>query len=305
MLVPILGVTGLAVDYSVATNERAVLQDAADTAALAGASVFTGANAQAAEDLARAYLKADLGDKASTVTIDFKAANQKVSVTLGGQINTTFMRVLNQDKTDIAVNATALAPLLKPSSAKITIDQVTGYWFKKVSIIVERNGKEIVVGTIKYTATDHSLYGGRGGGKTNPDIDVPVTFDLGDYKNLYLKMEIKTDGCDIGYRNNSSDSRYVNCVATNKSAYANYNSTLTTDNEDTVNHLFVDGKQLPAGSEPPLKDLMNCDNKTHSHAWEDGGGWAAQDFFYKIIAACKSVDGENVRLTPFIAPRRN
>ncbi len=43
MLVPIMGMTGLAVDYSVATNERATLQDAADAAALAGASVFTGA----------------------------------------------------------------------------------------------------------------------------------------------------------------------------------------------------------------------------------------------------------------------
>ena len=129
-------------------------------------------------------------------------------------------------------------------------------------------------------ATDHSLYGGRGGGKTDPDINTPVTFDLGDYTKRYLKMEIKNDGCDIGYKdkNAGTGSRYVDCVATTNSNYAKYNSTLTTDNTATVNHLFIDGVQLPAGSKPPLDDLMNCDNKPHSHAWEDGGGWAAQDF---------------------------
>jgi len=296
LLVPIMGATGLAIDYSMASNERSRLQNAADAAALAGASVFTGSNAAAAEARARAFLQANLGARASDVTVDFSTANQKVTIGLGGRTDTMFMRLLNENTVPIGVSATALAPL-KPSTAKITVDQVTGYWFKKVSIIVVRNGKDVVVGTIKYTATDHNLYNGRGGGKTDPDINKPVTFDLGDYTKLYLKMEIKNDGCDVGYKNDSTNSRYVNCVASNNSKYASYNSTLTTDDPNTVNHLFVDGVQLPAGSKPPLDDLMNCDNQPHSHAWEDGGGWAAQDFFYKITAACKSVDGENVRLT--------
>jgi hypothetical protein len=295
LLVPLLGFAGLAVDYSRASNDRSRLQNAADAAALAAASVFTGSNKATAEAKARAFLQANLGLKAEDINVNFNTANQKVTIGLGGQTNTLFMHVLNKDNMPISVNATALAPL-KPTTAKITIDKVTGYWFKKVSIIVVRNGTEVVVGTIKYTATDHNLYNGRGGGKTDPDINTPVTFDLGDYTKLYLKMEIKNDGCDIGYKNNLSG-RYVNCVVTNSSSYAKYNSTLTTDDPNTVNHLFVDGVQLPAGSKPPLDDLMNCDNATHSHAWEDGGGWADQDFFYKINAACKSVDGENVRLT--------
>ncbi|WP_204270737.1 pilus assembly protein TadG-related protein, partial [Escherichia coli] len=52
LLVPLMGMTGLALDYTVASNERVNLQNAADTAALAGASIFTGGNAQAAEDRA-------------------------------------------------------------------------------------------------------------------------------------------------------------------------------------------------------------------------------------------------------------
>ena len=297
LLVPLLGFAGLAVDYSRASNDRSRLQNAADAAALAAASVFTGSNKAAAEARARAFLQANLGLRAEDINLNFSTENQKVSVTLGGQTSTLFMHVLNKDNMPINVNATALAPL-KPTTAKITIDKVTGYWFKKVSIIVVRNGKDVVVGTIKYTATDHNLYNGNGGGKTDPDINVPITFDLGDYTKLYLKMEIKNDGCDVGYKDkNAGKSRYVDCIATNESGYSKYNSTLKTDDPNTVNHLFVDGVQLPVGSKPPLDDLMNCDNTPHSHAWEDGGGWANQDFYYKITAACKSVDGENVRLT--------
>ncbi len=295
LLVPIMGMTGLAVDYSRATNDRSRLQNAADSAALAGASIYTGANAAAAEARARAYLRANLGAEADAVRVSFNAANQKVNVTLDSQTETVFMKLLDKDTVSIGVTAQALAPL-KPTSTKITIDKVTGYWFKRVSIIVVRNGKEVVVGTIKYTAYDHNAYNGRGGGVTVPSIATPITFDLGDYTKLYLKMEIKNDGCDIGYKNNSTG-RYVNCVATTNSSYAKYNSTLRTDDPATVNHLFVDGVQLPAGSKPPLDDLMNCDQAEHKHAWEDGGGWADQDFFYSIISSCKSVDGEYVRLT--------
>jgi hypothetical protein len=147
-----------------------------------------------------------------------------------------------------------------------------------VLIIVVRNGVEVVVGTITYTAVDHSGGGGRGTGKTVPDLNTPTTYNLGDYTKLYPKMEIKNDGCDIGYRNNSS-TNIVNCVASTKSQYANYNSTLRTDDPTTVDHLFVDGTQLTLGSTPPLDNLLNCDSTPHSHAWEDGGGWAQQDFF--------------------------
>jgi Flp pilus assembly protein TadG len=297
LLVPIMGMTGLVVDYSIASNERSKLQDAADAAALAGASIFTGANASAAEARARAYLKANLGAEADTIAVTFKfdAKNHNVTANLSGQTSTMFMHLLNQNNVSVGVTSTALAPL-KPTTASITVDSVYGYWFKRVSIIVVRNGVEVVVGTITYTAVDHSGGGGRGTGKTVPDLNTPTTYNLGDYTKLYLKMEIKNDGCDIGYRNNSS-TNIVNCVASTKSQYANYNSTLRTDDPTTVDHLFVDGTQLALGSTPPLDNLLNCDSTPHSHAWEDGGGWAQQDFFYHVSAACKSVDGENVRLT--------
>ena len=298
MLVPILGVTGLAVDYGVATNERGRLQDAADAAALAGASVFTGANQQAAENRARAYLKANLGAKYDAVTVDFSAANQRVTVSLGSQTKTMFMHILDQDTMAVGVNAQALAPL-KPSSAEINIGDMYGYWAKKISIIVVRPGQttEQVVGTVTYEAQSKTGGNGRGTGLTTKD---PATSNivLGEYSKLYIKMEVKKDGCNYGRYNSTPSSNTVfTCKDLKDSKYKKYDLTLRTDDPATVNHLFVDGVQLKLGSTPPLEDLLNCDEEWHDHAWEDGGGFAQQDFFYQIKSACKSVDGENVRLT--------
>ncbi|CAN7162693.1 pilus assembly protein [Phyllobacterium sp. LjRoot231] len=301
LLVPLMGMTGLAVDYSVASNERSKLQNAADAAALAGASIFTGPNSAAAEALARAYLKANLGEEAANaVTINFKAEKQQVTVTLGGQTNTTFMRVLNKDSLPIEVTSIALAPL-KPSSATITIDKVTGYWFKRVSIVVKRNGQKFVVGTITYTAADHNGAGGLGSGVTNPPISVATKYDLGEYdkNSLYLQMDIKNDGCDVGYRNTSTTNKVV-CKTSTKSADAAYNSTLRTNDPSTYNNLFVDGKRLTTTSGNPLDNLLDCDQKEHEHWWEDGGSPSnvvEPDFLYRVKSECKSVDGELVRLT--------
>lgn len=293
LLVPLMGMTGLALDYTVASNERVNLQNAADTAALAGASVFTGGNAQAAEDRARAFLRANLGDKASAVSVNFSAKDQKVTVNLGGQTNTLFMSLLNQNSVQIGVTATALAPL-KPSSASITVGDVYGYWFKRVTIVgVLLNGTEKALGTVVYNPYDHSGANGRGTGTTVPNKNQMTTINLDGYKDLYLKMDVKQDGCDLGMRNKNTSNRYVQCVT--DISQTRYDATLKTNNKDQVYYLFVDGKQLAKGTIPPILDILSCTG-THQHAWEDGGGWDQQDFFYTVVTACKAVDNENVRL---------
>lgn len=295
LLIPIMGMTGLAVDYSLASNERSKLQNAADSAALAGASIYIGTNSAQAEARARAYLKANLGEQAANaVTINFKADKQLVTVSLNGQSGTTFMRVLNKNSMPIGVTATALAPL-KPTTATIKVDDVFGYWFKRVTIVAVKNNVETVVGTVVYQPTDHSGESGRGIGTTVPTKDQMQTITLGDYDRVYLKMGVKTDGCDIGYRNPDTRAKLVVCIKDNPNT--TYDSTLRTDDTQTVNHLFVDGKQLPANSTPPLTDIFSCEGGTHKHAWEDGGGWDKQDFFYTVTSACKAVNNEYVRLT--------
>ena len=66
--------------------------------------------------------------------------------------------------------------------------------------------------------------------------------------------------------------------------------------QQTVNYLFVDGVQVAEGFNPPLDD---CSTAVASKIMLGKMVVALrkQDFFYQIEAACKSVDGENVRLT--------
>lgn len=301
MLVPILGMTGLAVDYTRASSDRSRLQNAADSAALAGASVFTGANVQAAQDRATAYLRANLGAEADNVTMSFSAENQLVNVGIRGETNSLFMQVLNKDKVDIGVNAQALAPL-KPTSVRFYPGEMYGWYYKKVSIVVVKGGKETVAGTISYTneyRTGPKSENGRGTGTKETVPPSGTEIDLGEFDSLYLKMEIKNDGCPLGskYTADSKDSNHTICVNSNAKGDSNYNNVLRTDNIKTVHYLFVDGKQLPANAKPPLEDLFNCDGKRLSHAWEDGGSFSQQDFYYEVTSGCRAVDSENVRLT--------
>ncbi|UGX85410.1 pilus assembly protein TadG-related protein [Phyllobacterium meliloti] len=294
LLVPLLGVTGLAVDYSMASSERANLQNAADAAALAGAAVFTGSNSQEAENLARGYLRANLGDKANSANISVSAKDQKVTVDIGGQTNTLFMQLLKQDTVKIGVTSAAFAPL-KPTSASITVGDVYGWYYKRVTIVgMTPAGSEKMLGTVIYNPYDHRGANGRGTGSTVPNKNQMTTINLDGFDKLYLKMEVKQDGCGLGYKNPDTNARYVKCVVDNSKI--NYDLTLKTNNGQQANYLFVDGKQLPVDQVPKILDILSCTG-THQHAWEDGGGWDQQDFFYTVVTTCKAVDGENVRLT--------
>lgn len=242
---------------------------------------------------ARTCWRANLGAKASTVSVNFSAKDQKVTVNLGGQTNTLFMSLLNQNSVQIGVTATAFAPL-KPSSATITVGDVYGWYFKRVTIVgVTASGMEKALGTVVYNPYDHAASNGRGTGNTVPNKSQMTTINLDGYQDLYLKMDVKQDGCDLGYRNQNTNNRYVKCVVDNSKV--NYDLTLKTNDKDQVYYLFVDGKQLPKGTIPPILNILSCTG-THQHAWEDGGGWDQQDFFYTVVTACKAVDGENVRL---------
>src|SRR5262245_40113595 len=96
LLGPIMGATSLAAEDSLPSDEHSKLQHGSDSSALAGATVFTGANSQAAEARARAYLQANLGDQADKVTVTFNAFNEHVTVGIQGQTNTLFMHLLNR-----------------------------------------------------------------------------------------------------------------------------------------------------------------------------------------------------------------
>jgi Flp pilus assembly protein TadG len=295
---------GSAVDISVAYSERSALQDMADAAVLAGGGVFDGTNFSTAKSVAEKFIKAQAAtardEEASTVEVNkneklavmtykISAVDKTLTITMKKPVPTSLMQIASIKSIDVGVTASALSPM-KPEKITFTPTQAQGWYYKKISILVLRKGAttEEVVGTVTYKPTTQAN-GGQGTYVAYPT----GVIDLGSYTNLALRMDIKNDGCDIGYKATVSNSK-VTCKADTGKSYKTYNTVLRTDDPATSNHLFVDGKQVPLGVKASLEKYFGC-TKTQEHAWEDGGGWDRQDFFYTVTATC-GADGTYVRL---------
>ena len=299
--VPLMLAAGLAVDFSVARVEKTNLQQIADGAALAGAKIFDGTNLADAKTAAQDYVKAYGGN----IVFDATADGRTLKVTLNDQVDTAFMKIVNVNSVDVGATSGAISPE-KPTKVLFKPTQAQGYWYKKISIMVVRpdSTAEQVLGTIIYQPTTLNN-SGQGTMTVTPSSG---EIDLGKYTKLILKMEIKDDYCGTGYAGSvSNDSKKtVTCTVVddaykkkNKNTWQqkmSYTSTLRTDNPDQINYLFVDGTQLKKGATYPLESYFGC-GKTQSHAWEDGGGWDRQDFFYTVSAVCGGSEGDFVRLT--------
>lgn len=292
---------GSAVDYTVATTEKTRLQQVADSAVLAGGAVFDGTNFAVAEAAAVHYIKGQLSvasdaenkdDKALTNNVKYRvsSSDKTLKVWMQKSVPTSLMKIASIDTVDVGVSASALSPM-KPEKITFTPTKAQGWYFKKISVLVLRKGAttEELLGTVIYQPTTQTN-GGQGTYVANP----AGTIDLGKYTNLALRMDIKNDGCDIGYKATVKNSA-VTCKKDSGASYKNYNAVLRTDDPNTSNHLFVDGKQVPVGVKASLEKYFGC-SKKQEHAWEDGGGWDRQDFFYTVTATC-GADGTFVRLT--------
>jgi hypothetical protein len=279
-----------------ATREQVNMQGVADSAALAGARVYNGTNAAAAKAAAKGFLDGYAKSLPAGMTYNVSMTGQTVQVTVNGSSANSFMGMVGMKTIPIAVAASAIAPL-KPKSVTFTPTQAQGYWYKKVSIIVTRPGStaEQVIGTVIYQPETQND-SGQGEMTISPDKE----FDLGKYSKLVLQMEVKKDGCPLEYSAKVHPNKDVFCQKMGKgqSGYAastKYDSVLRTDDPKTSHYLFVDKVQMPKNAPSPLDRLLECDQKVN-HAWEDGGGFERQDFFYTAESEC-APDGEFVRLT--------
>lgn len=306
VILPVVLVAGgSAVDYSVAFSEKSKLQDIADGAVLAGGGVFDGSNFSTAKAMAEKFIAArakgaldeeaineetNPDEKLSVLRYKVSAKDNTLTVTMTKPVPTSLMKIASINSVNVSVTASALSPM-KPEKITFTPTKAQGWYYKKISILVLRKGAttEDVVGTVVYQPTTQA-----GGGSGTYVANPKGIIDLGKYTNLALRMDIKNDGCDIGYKATVKNST-VTCNKSTKTADQSFNSVLRTDDPATSNHLFVDGKQVPLGVKASLERYFGC-TKTQDHAWEDGGGWDRQDFFYTVTATC-GADGSYVRLT--------
>jgi Flp pilus assembly protein TadG/uncharacterized protein YegL len=126
-LLPLVGAVGVAVDYSMASRQRAVIQSALDTAMLAGAfagkaSIDAGAGKSTAiakaEAAAAASFKSNIGSVAATPQVDFKMTGLNISGTgsASADAKNLFMGIFGHKTTAIKATsqtASAAQPYLK------------------------------------------------------------------------------------------------------------------------------------------------------------------------------------------------
>ncbi|MGO4448510.1 pilus assembly protein TadG-related protein [Phyllobacterium sp. TAF24] len=327
LLVPLLGVTGLAVDYTRASSDHAELQNAADAAVLWGASTYNGSNLPDVKARIQQSLRANLpGFDASGATYDVSVTDDvpaRIKLSLARPMKTTFMQVLSQNSMDIGTTSTA-SGALTPKQATIKVTNVKGIYYKKISIIVVgADGAEKQVGSIEYKYINNT-------GTSNPAVgSTPLTFDLGTYKSFYFTMIVKKDGCAIGMKPSgrncvdapkvkSNDPKNPGMVDDPKYQITPVPNNLNFDNEnkfygnDTTYAFlvksnrardawrFVEGggqSTVPKDSDTPviMDKLMNCDGSVKKHGWEDGGG-GTPDFEYTLTTGC-AFDYSQIRLT--------
>jgi Flp pilus assembly protein TadG len=166
-------------------------------------------------------------------------------------------------------------PVPAPGQITFKLDYAYGWYWKRVTLWVHKPGDsaDTQIASMVYQPTDKSGANGRGTGSVTGSLN--QTLDLGVYDKIYLKMEVSTNGCPPGQAPNSGGQ----C----KRGESGSIYTIRTDDPNTSNHLFVNGKQLPANSSASVLQLFKC-GQSVSHAWEDGGGWSKQDIGFTVTA---------------------
>lgn len=313
LLVPLMGMTGLAVDYTRASSQRAELQNAADAAVLWGASTYTGNNLDDVKSRIQKSLRANVPNFDSsgatynvTVTNDVPA---RIKLSVARPMQTTFMQVLNLNSMDIATTSIA-SGALTPVDATFTITKVKGTYYKRISVMVVReNGATEEVAALEYTNASQT----DGKGTSVPPVNAQSqTFSLGKFKTFYFTMVVKKDGCPVGKKNvnkkcttSTSSNDQITPTPDNltfqqeKTLKDNANAFLVrSDRANDAWRLALDGAQSTTEKEGPpviMNDLLSCDGSTRRHGWEDGGG-GTPDFEYTLKTGC-AFDYSKILLT--------
>lgn len=163
----------------------------------------------------------------------------------------------------ITVAAEAKSPL-RLTDLRIIPERASGWFIKTLKLYVTREGDPtpILLGTIKYApSTPRSVTGTM----TSDFGDDYVSIE--DAESIWFEMIIDPSSEGIEDPNLKLD--------------------LRTNDPETASNLFVDGQQMSKGRIVNLAEIASCGEQSH-HAWEDGGNFAVQDFFYTVTGRCNT-----------------
>jgi Flp pilus assembly protein TadG len=227
----------------------------------------------------------------SDVTVNSTVVNNLITITANGNSANVFGGILNYGSVAVGAerhcrSASVPPPVAAPSKVTFKLDYAYGWYWKRVSLYIHKEGDATDTRKASIVYQPNNKTGANGNGTGTVSGSLNQTLDLGqNYDKLYLMMEISTDGCppDQSIRPNSGNGFTCGPITTQ---YPKTGKIITIKTNDPAksNHLFVGGKQLPANAPASATQLFTC-NKTVSHAWEDGGGWAHQDIGFSVEAS--------------------
>jgi hypothetical protein len=143
-LVPILGMTGLGLDYAMAMRADSKLQEATDAAALA--AVITRVPTVALRyQAAQAAFAANAPTVVHAVATPVNVTSRQATVTSSGEVPTTLMRVLKVTKSDIGASATAVKVFEGPPPCIVALNPVA-------------NDAVLMTGSANYTANNCTIH---------------------------------------------------------------------------------------------------------------------------------------------------
>lgn len=334
--VPLLLGAGMVLDYSMATNNRAAMQNALDAATLAILSMpGTSTEAERGVKLQQVYQAGGgLGTTSlKTFTINHIGA-ASATTDASYDVPTTLMKLASINKVALTVNAGASKPP-QLTEANFTLDTVSGHWNKTMYLFGKRysagvNDADEKLMQIDYTYNNFGDPKGYGTTtayevKYDPvkkqEVKTKVQEEVCTTKKVTkwsapstTKVIRQTSGsnmwestCVVKYYGGDEKGAVID-VAQMNSLYLRMDitsgskKTLRSDDPTTSDHLFIGENNVKKNTKVDIFSAVPCGQQS-SQAWEDGGSavpgpLAAADFFYKVTGKCDYSQKTNgMRLT--------
>lgn len=266
----LVGMVGLAMDYSRALSAHNHAQQVLDSATLVA---IKEADPSKQRDVFDAYLKSQALDPQYAAFTGGKNGNQLTATShYLDHMRGTFSRLFGQESWPIIADSEAAAEA-SVSEFEIDLKDAYGWFSKDVEFYVLRpDGSTEIIATISYVMTDHTGAGWRGTGTTT--VSPSRVIKPGVFQKLWARMVAK----DLVKHNT-----FI----------------FSSDDPKTSNHLYIDGVQMTEGKTVDIGKLLPCGQKVE-YSWEDSvdtAAWVTQDIFFEVKTNCEQPNSTTARLT--------
>lgn len=332
LLVPLVVLTGFAVDYGMATNTRSRMQQALDSAVL-GALVSNedGQDAKL-QDLKQLY--DDNGGEGEPIILnlqtdksDQQVASTSIRASATYELPTAFMHIVRVKKIEIEVFSAATKPL-RVVAAKFKPILATGAWDKEI-ILMGRRGtgsgagggaNRVQAGASDYEPLLKMTYTHNGGPEYLGTV-ITSRSENGRWRDVHrisCQGASSPTGCSEQFLVKDEDTEVdisemediflqmsisaSSSLGVKYLAEHNPQPLLRSNDTSTSHHLFVAGEQQKQGMAVDIQRAIGCGDEVEQR-WEDGGGhdgttaWKGTDFWYLVSGRCDVDPGRAARLT--------